>query len=30
MAEFSLPANSKIGTGTTHPPPSDPQRRVTG
>jgi len=26
MAEFSLPANSKIGTGTTHAPPANPQR----
>src|ERR1700694_5704805 len=26
MAEFTLPANSKIGTGKTHPPPSDPKR----
>jgi len=26
MAEFSLPANSKIGTGKTHPPPANPQR----
>ena len=25
MAEFSLPANSKIGTGTTHAPPPNPQ-----
>ena len=26
MAEFTLPANSKIGTGKTHPPPADPKR----
>src|ERR1700684_3633575 len=26
MAEFTLPANSRIGTGKTHPPPPDPQR----
>src|SRR5690242_11908367 len=26
MAEFSLPRNSKIGTGTTYPPPSNAQR----
>src|SRR5690348_16142604 len=26
MAEFTLPANSKIGTGATWPAPADPQR----
>jgi len=26
MAEFTLPANSKIGTGKTHPPPNSAQR----
>src|SRR5260370_28096946 len=26
MAEFTLPANSKISTGKTHPPPADPKR----
>ena len=26
MAEFTLPANSKIGTGKTHAPPANPQR----
>jgi succinate dehydrogenase / fumarate reductase iron-sulfur subunit len=26
VAEFTLPANSRIGTGKTHPPPANPQR----
>jgi succinate dehydrogenase / fumarate reductase iron-sulfur subunit len=26
MAEFTLPANSRIGTGKSHPPPPDPKR----
>ena len=26
MAEIRLPANSKIGTGKTHPAPANPQR----
>ena len=26
MAEFTLPANSKVGTGKTHPSPADPKR----
>jgi hypothetical protein len=26
MAEFSLPASSKVGTGTTYPAPPDPKR----
>src|SRR5690242_15208636 len=26
MAEFTLPANSKIGTGITHPPPANATR----